>query len=787
MLLCRHLLRRVHIPIHSSGVFSNIARSTQNVTLVRFTSTLPSFGLSKTSTRPDFSIKNLSNWPVEHVLQILLQVPKHLPPSQSRTVGSAEGYVKGNPGDLVAVYEFLRERDRSLLNDLPVSAYTRVIKDAFIIRSSTCLDHLARDILEIYQGNAYNRTVIVQAILSLVTDISLISRYHVFSLLSQLESLDQLPLLSPKVLARATMVALAHSDEPLLRLVAPSYVKIIYSAPTLSGANSMAYHPSHFIRASFILTCWLLNEDKHQALKLFQALVDTRNIPTESISEANALPQDFAFIIRSTIIKSCLHWNWKDNALELLIDLMTSTRRPDASVVHVAADVMYALLREPSIEDLKDCNYLIRMIHQWHDSSVPNALVRQLYDTARELDLGKQAESLFAHIHSPAVSPREYPIPRGRALTWLMEYLAVQSGNKHLARILAQKVAESRESIPIQDRARFIAIAATSGYSTQARAIWERYASGKEKNEVVGNAAMMLRLVSLFTKLVKKTDEKCKKLFTSTGVVTSNTINTKSYNDYQDRISDLTEFADRVVSAFRQSKGSISKAAHFDLTSLARSYFILGQVSAGFQTLRVLIDRKELPDLYDINVALSMLAKRDPRKAADIIERMVKKGYNPDPVTFDTVLHHTVLHGDVHQIDAFISRARELGHRRITPKTISSLLLRSLEIKDTTPVLLKANVGRVLNIIRSTVHSAFIHTPNIGKAGIFAAVHADDPMTAYAFWKFLVRARTEWEDDEQDFQRQLIANLIRKHARAGFLIRRRARIMLSDLGKGGQL
>ena len=60
--------------------------------------------------------------------------------------------------------------------------------------------------------------------------------------------------------------------------------------------------------------------------------------------------------------------------------------------------------------------------------------------------------------------------------------------------------------------------------------------------------------------------------------------------------------------------------------ALARAYLMTGQIAAGFRTLRVLLDRKEVPDLHDVNVALTALSAYHPARAATMLERMVEQG-----------------------------------------------------------------------------------------------------------------------------------------------------------------
>jgi hypothetical protein len=360
-----------------------------------------------------------------------------------------------------------------------------------------------------------------------------------------------------------------------------------------------------------------------------------------------------------------------------------------------------------------------------------------------------------------------------------MEYLTQKSRNMHLARALSKQAVEGFEPIPVRDRARFIAMIAAHGFSTQTRALWGRYSVGRDRDVVVGNAAMLVRIVGLFARLITQTQSKLEAL----KVEASNSdevVEDLSYDVERDRSEDMAAFVDRVVTEFRHSKEPLGQARHFDLNSLARAYFILGQYAAGFDTFKVLMGRKEIPDLYDVNVAMSALAERNPRAAAKMIERMIEKNLQPDPVTFGTVLHQAIVHGDMTLVTALIQRVRKLD-RHLSLKSVSALIRASLQVENDSEGSVRANLDRAFGIVRSLINAKFICQPNTGKYCIFASLRVDDPVMAYKFWKLLVKDKTEWGDREQVFQRRLIAGRIQKHCRAGWLNCERGKIMLSQL------
>jgi len=749
MLLCRHLLHKVHISSFAARKFLDI--------------------------------------PVQLALERLLH-----PISTPHAVGSAEELGARKPAecDLVQAYEALRAHDRTLVSNLPVSAYTRVAKEASRSTSEFALDDLVTDIVEVYQGDVHKRVQIIQSILKLTADQRHLRRDRVLSLLSNLKSCGSLSLLGKKLVIRVVMAVVENgpvdltADKPLLDVLASLLLTALRAASVPPGTYSVIHQPPMVVRASFALTRRLLQAQQHeQALDMFQALVDSNNIPPEALFEPNSLPTNFTFIIQSTLVRSCLHWNWRQEAASLLMNLIKSAEAPRDEVFHLTVNAVYVLLEMPSGHDIVSSGTLIRALDKWNTHAIPHGLIRLFYESARHTDQGKEAEYLYSYTQSPSVLEREqYPPPQGRALTWLMHYLTLKSRNMHLARTLSKQVVAGFEPIPLQDRARFIALTAEHGYSTQARALWQRYSVGKDKDIVVGNAAMLVRVVSVFAKLIAQTQSKLQILQgkPSSG---AETIEDLAFVTEQDRLEDMTRFVDSVVAEFRNSKEPLAQASHFDLNSLARAHFILGQFGAGFDVFRILMNRKEIPDLYDVNVAMSAMAEHDPRIAADMIERMIKKNLQPDPTTFGTVLHHAIVRGDVALVDDLVRRMSDL-HRRLSLKSVQALIRASVQVEIESKLSVRLSMDRAFGVIRSLMGSGFVCQPNTGKYCIYACVRVDDPVMAYKFWKLLVKDKTDWGGREQILQRRLIASRIRKHCKAGWLSRERGTIMLSQL-RGG--
>jgi len=291
---------------------------------------------------------------------------------------------------------------------------------------------------------------------------------------------------------------------------------------------------------------------------------------------------------------------------------------------------------------------------------------------------------------------------------------------------------------------------------------------------VVGNAATMLRMVSLFTRRdswVRRFEGKVRGPRVDEGCA-----------DLDETETDYYRLARQVLEAFRESIQPLEEANHFDLSALARGYFMLGEMVEGLRPFRVLIGRREIPDRHDINIALSAMARQSPRAAYQMVNRMVDRGLRPDGVTFGTVLHEAIVHEDTELVTEMLDRAREAGVS-LSPKTMVSLIQARVAVREgMDDERLEANVRDAWEVVQTTGEWNAVHTPNVGKCCIVACLHLEDPVMAFNFWARLMRGKTEWGDREQRRQRRAIGSMVRRHCAEGRLDVDRARTMLHALG-----
>ncbi|KAJ6619530.1 hypothetical protein B0H10DRAFT_2216806 [Mycena sp. CBHHK59/15] len=131
------------------------------------------------------------------------------------------------------------------------------------------------------------------------------------------------------------------------------------------------------------------------------------------------------------------------------------------------------------------------------------------------------------------------------------------------------------------------------------------------------------------------------------------------------------------------------------------------------------------------------MAEHQPRMAAEIVERMVKKGLQPDAVTYGTVMHHALNHGDMELVEDMIGRVRETKNTQLTLKSVVSLVRAS--VTSEAGLGRRSKLSSVFNIIKSIGRSTVVATPHIGRYLVFVSLRTDDPVMAFKFWDFLLK------------------------------------------------
>ncbi|TFK73602.1 hypothetical protein BDN72DRAFT_166749 [Pluteus cervinus] len=682
-----------------------------------------------------------------------------------------------SPSADVRAYIALQNSGRPLTAS-PPQTYIRVISEAIQSGEPFVAGTVLTDIAELDQ-----RTVVELFNAVLVScDIKALPNEAVVSALTRLQE-RQITLdgLTPQALERLLKfltkeLKVCPGDDTLLSLLCPIILTRIRKHHAPYGAYALTYHPPSLVHASFYVISKLLQLSQSDlALEFFRVLVDQGQIPSEAIKESDGSPAHFDVIIYSALVRASLHWNWRSLTAMLLRSLLALPDTRSSSVNTLVVDVIYALLDTPTVGDIRSCNALIRKMDTI--SPVPDGLIRRLYTSALQLNQGHEAEALYAFTREERVlAHHSYPPPHGGALPWLLNHIASRSNRTYLARQLVNDVVDKNLSIPVQFRAQFISNAASKGFGSAARTLWERYTTDADPDRaaIVGHSALMIRMISLFSHIRKRTK------LEEDSVADEN----PKAGLLLERSKDLNEFLDRILFEYRQHHEPLSKATHHALTSLARACFILGRFTEGFETFNVLLRRKEVPDLYDVNVALTAIAERRPQYAAILIDRMIERGMVPDMVTYGTVLHHALLHKDEALVEEMVRRARGQKGAMLSLKSVAGLV-RARVAGGGSVASQRSKLEEAWVILSRLKATDFVSSPQVGKFLVFSSLRAQSPSLAFNFWKLLLRESTAWNDREQVFQRKLIREMVQEHQREGLLDEKEAADMLVELRKRG--
>jgi hypothetical protein len=301
---------------------------------------------------------------------------------------------------------------------------------------------------------------------------------------------------------------------------------------------------------------------------------------------------------------------------------------------------------------------------------------------------------------------------------------------------------------------------------------------------------MVVRMCSLFANLHRRSVAHNSE---STGLVNSlvghglrNNVDDLHTSFLEDG-KDFRDFANLVLTRYREVKEPLRDASREDLNALARANVILGHFTEAFRVLQVVVDRNERPDLHDANVVLSAIANVHPHMALNMVRRMVTIGPKPDSISLGTVIHCAARRGNVGIIIGALRLARETG-QQLTTKTVVTIIRASVARRRADKDDIRDNLVHALEVIMANEDSNHLATVNMGRFCVNEALRADDPRLAFKFWKCVLQRRAEWDDNSHASLRRRIARSIRSHCKEGHISSKEGHRMtyaLSGRGKGG--
>lgn len=529
---------------------------------------------------------------------------------------------------------------------------------------------------------------------------------------------------------------------------------------TRADPRAVLYTPPEIVRSAFRFLNAFLPIDKGNALSIFTILANTYHIPSSAMVESSS-SQTLEQIISVSLVKASLYWNWYDIAEDILSKILVNIPAPDPFIIRHATDCLYTLLISPSSTGLERCLKIIRMLHPL--APVPDNIIRQFYHSALEVDATGPARDLYEFSKDPTVlEAHSYPVPPGSALAWLMTFLVERSQRDHLSRALAADVAEGGLPIPMPQRAKFISLVAAQGFASSARTLWEHYASGKDDAVIHGNPSLLIRMVSLFTRVAQTQEDKGE---TAAG-------------------QEFRSFAYHVLTVFKQHHTPWDTAQHWVLTSYARACFIIGKNTEGFRVFKALLRRFELPDMYDINVVLSAIAAKSPTAAARMLKKMEKNGVKPDAVSIGTVLHHASIQGQEQVKEEMTQRAMEMENIFSDVQAFGALIRAVVQMADSdTSEQRDSKLQIAWDLVSRFTESGTRTSTRIGNYLVSLALQAENALLAFRFWKALLDKSADYDDSNQRTQRGAIVKLAKWQNQQGKISGTDIRMIINELNE----
>ena len=821
-ILCRI---KIHVIHHASVRYHSVEASSQkHTTLFR----------DPVDTRGDPLLKE--NLP--HA-QSLLNSPEYL-----SKLGQRPGPPSANQR-LTSSYLSIRDNPQSL-KELTVKAYVLLVEEAQTYSLQQILNLLASDLLCHFprHSDPEGFSTAAVSILSPILSNCALTPQWTLELFNALIALNQPQriLLNFKGWERVYSAAISYPDLCQFSLASLSVL-------LLTGQSEQAYERITWITYRMIIEILMRGEESFpEALTVFQQIVRLDRVPKLAQQLAQDEGGSFKIMIASTLIRGCLEFNWYIRAAELIIELLRDPRwsqaqGTSAEDIHATTllglEVLHVIVRSPTRQEVPTCRVLIQALlsmSSLHRASppveIPHADLLAFYEACYDYNFIDIAASVYVQLHSPPVRQRHhYPPPRGSALFWLFDHFAdpgvsskvegkrpSHKGYIRMARIILNDIIYHGTPIPVVDRPRFIAIAAARGFGFYARQLWEMYTVEADLNRDVvrGNAHMLVPVVKLFRKLQEAWDNGVNREHTtaakhaidglselnnpdgSAAIKNQSTQKVATIHAKKSVLPDAWRFANHVLNSYKATKLPLAMASQEDLNALARAHLILDHVSEGVEALSIVMERGDIPDLKDVNVALGAIARYSPRHAARMLEHMVRCGVGPSPSAYSAVLHAALKTEDFTLVNVLITRARKLGYGALTPKAIAALVQSITTFKYTEDKAernrQKSNVQAVMETVEAIMESPPRQNQNrdhekdhvlsvkMAQKCIDAALTAMEPELAMRFWKLLVKDRVLWDDQESKTTRMLIGECIRDQWKGSQLHDEEAREMLEELG-----
>ncbi|KIY44779.1 hypothetical protein FISHEDRAFT_50678 [Fistulina hepatica ATCC 64428] len=426
------------------------------------------------------------------------------------------------------------------------------------------------------------------------------------------------------------------------------------------------------------------------------------------------------------------------------------------------------------------CAALIRRLHAIRP--VSDALMARFYDLGIEYRRPKDVLDVYLFTKLPqTIARHQYAVPPSLALLALFNY-CFKRGHDDAARQLVADIVEHNIYVPPSARIGLLINIARSSWPLFSQTLYDRFVADAEMpaKVVKSSPAVMLILVSQFHQLLTSLEHSIE-LQEQKPHLDSKFLHPNILRQRQENVSRLIS---KIMSNHIAEHEPLEKADHKVLTTLARAHFIIGDFAKGFDLFRIVMNRADVLDLYDMNVALSAMAEVNPRVAARMVDRMVQQGIAPNSVTYGTIMHQAYLHDDEALVRdmAFRMRTAALSGERLSIASTTNILLSNLGVKllANTAETTRTELAGALNMLTSINDVRMRTSRTLRTKLVSMALKADTPVLAFKFW-LLMFAQAEWDSRQHVFFRRLIIHAIREHRHVGRLDAKEANGMLAAL------
>lgn len=254
-------------------------------------------------------------------------------------------------------------------------------------------------------------------------------------------------------------------------------------------------------------------------------------------------------------------------------------------------------------------------------------------------------------------------------------------------------------------------------------------------------------------------------------------------------------FAHKVLDAYRRAKEPLHRASHHDLNAIARTSDLLGNVRLSMQALQTIVNRKEIPDTYDVNVVMMAMAARDPLRAEEMLGLMLQEGMQLNDLTFTAVITGWLQKGDTKRASRVYSQAMRAGYGKLSTVVGTRLLVAlvescySSELEGNSKEEVRADIWvqrtrlrQVCSLIKTESYRISSLPPDLGERCTSVALRLEDAGLALYFWKALVKTAMLIETDQQRELRHSISRLLENTAKKGLIGAEERERMIAELG-----